>query len=250
MSSPLAHAAKHSVALLRQTIDILPAAAYTCDGEGLLTYFNRHAEQVWGMAPWLNDVRDRFCGSFRLLDAAGNLIERDDCWMAQAIKNRREYLAQETVIERPDSTRVTVFSYATPMLTDDGRVGAAMNILVNITDRKYVEDLLDNARRTRDCYRAALADALREQLAPMRSVVRRLSSNMAARLPMAKQLLELEERLVQMRSLINEMVDSPTSMPEPKSSTLTFRNGGTRPRKRSKKEFGEEEENPHSSPVP
>jgi len=53
MSSPLAHAAKHSVAVLRQTLDILPAAAYTCDANGLITYFNKHAELVWGRTPLL-----------------------------------------------------------------------------------------------------------------------------------------------------------------------------------------------------
>jgi two-component system, LuxR family, sensor kinase FixL len=44
----------------------LPAGAYTCDPEGLITYFNQHAVQLWGRAPKLNDPVDRFCGSFKL----------------------------------------------------------------------------------------------------------------------------------------------------------------------------------------
>lgn len=95
--------------------------------------------------------------------------------LAQAIKSRREYLAREIVIERPDSTRVVVLSYATPLLAEDGNVASAMNIRVNISDRKHVENLLDSARETRDFYRAALADALREQLDPMRTIVTALS---------------------------------------------------------------------------
>ena len=32
----------------RRLLDRLPAAAYTCDAEGLITYFNSHAALVWG----------------------------------------------------------------------------------------------------------------------------------------------------------------------------------------------------------
>jgi hypothetical protein len=41
-------------------LDRLPAAAYTCDAEGLITYFNRHALELWGRAPKLNDPLDRY----------------------------------------------------------------------------------------------------------------------------------------------------------------------------------------------
>jgi hypothetical protein len=41
-------------------LDILPAAAYTCDAEGLITYFNRHALALWGREPKLNDPVDRY----------------------------------------------------------------------------------------------------------------------------------------------------------------------------------------------
>ncbi len=35
----------------RQLLDKLPAGAYTCDPEGLITYFNQHAVQLWGRTP-------------------------------------------------------------------------------------------------------------------------------------------------------------------------------------------------------
>jgi PAS domain-containing protein len=41
-------------------LDKLPAAAYTCDAQGLITYFNRHALELWGRAPLLNDPLDRY----------------------------------------------------------------------------------------------------------------------------------------------------------------------------------------------
>jgi hypothetical protein len=214
MASPLAQAAKHSVAALRQTLDILPAAAYTCDANGLITYFNKRAQTVWGRAPLLDDPAERYCGSFRLLDAAGNAMDRAESWMALAIRDRREYAAQETLLERPDGTRATVLSYATPLLAPDGSVASAMNILVNISDRKHVEELLDSARKTRDFYRAALADCLREQLRPMHSIVRQLCAGVAEGSNAAEPLQELEMRLLQLHNLVDEMVDSPAARPE------------------------------------
>jgi PAS domain-containing protein len=50
----------------RRLLEKLPAGAYTCDPEGLITYYNREAVRLWGREPRLNDPVDRFCGSFKL----------------------------------------------------------------------------------------------------------------------------------------------------------------------------------------
>jgi PAS domain-containing protein len=44
----------------RRLLDKLPAAAYTCDTEGFITYFNQRAVETWGRAPKLNDPVDRY----------------------------------------------------------------------------------------------------------------------------------------------------------------------------------------------
>ena len=38
-------------------LDKLPAAAYLCDAEGYITYYNQRAVELWGRAPKLNDYR-------------------------------------------------------------------------------------------------------------------------------------------------------------------------------------------------
>jgi hypothetical protein len=38
----------------------LPSAAYTCDSEGLITFFNQRAVDLWGREPKLNDPADRY----------------------------------------------------------------------------------------------------------------------------------------------------------------------------------------------
>jgi PAS domain-containing protein len=44
----------------RHMIENLPAAAYTCDVDGLVTYFNPRAAELWGREPKLNDPVDRY----------------------------------------------------------------------------------------------------------------------------------------------------------------------------------------------
>jgi two-component system sensor kinase FixL len=57
----LAEAALHSSEVqFRRLLDKLPAGAYTCDADGLITYFNDQAVQLWGRTPTLHDPVDRF----------------------------------------------------------------------------------------------------------------------------------------------------------------------------------------------
>jgi PAS domain-containing protein len=58
---------KQAEAALRQSerrfrglLDNLPAAGYTCDAQGLITYFNQQAVELWGRGPKLNDPLDRY----------------------------------------------------------------------------------------------------------------------------------------------------------------------------------------------
>jgi two-component system, chemotaxis family, CheB/CheR fusion protein len=130
------HRGNHDICSL---LDKLPAAAYLCDAEGLITYFNQHAVEFWGRAPKLNATVDRFCGSFKLYATDGTPIPHDSCWMAKALLDAKEYNGCEIVIERPNGDRVTALAHANPFFDDRGRVTGAVNILVDITDRKIAE---------------------------------------------------------------------------------------------------------------
>jgi len=120
-------------------LEKLPAAAYTCDADGLITYFNRRAVEVWGRAPKLNDPEDRFCGSFRLFSPEGKPLRHDECWMALALRDDRDYDTREIVIERADGSRITVLAHAHPLHDTDGNLVGAANVLLDITERKVWE---------------------------------------------------------------------------------------------------------------
>lgn len=148
----------------RRLLEKLPAGAYTCDPEGLITYYNQHAVQLWGRAPTLNDPVDRFCGSFKLFSPDGSPITHDQCWMALALKRDKEYNGREIVIERPDGQRLSALAHANPIHDESGKLLGAVNVLVDISDRKRAEEALleirdaERTRIARDLHDAVLQD--------------------------------------------------------------------------------------------
>ncbi|HSL00852.1 MAG TPA: ATP-binding protein [Rubrobacteraceae bacterium] len=148
----------------RRLLKKLPAGAYTCDPEGLITYFNQHAVRLWGRAPRLNDPVDRFCGSYKLFSPDGSPISHDRCWMALALKMEREYNGREIVIERPDGQRLSALAHANPIHDESGKLLGAVNVLVDINDRKRAEEALleirdaERTRIARDLHDAVLQD--------------------------------------------------------------------------------------------
>lgn len=117
----------------RHLLDRLPAGAYLCDPEGLITYYNQRALELWGRAPALNDPADRFCGSLRLFTVDGRPLRHDECWMALALGRCTEYNGREIVIERPDGHRVTALAHANPIRDEQGQCLGAVNVLFDIT---------------------------------------------------------------------------------------------------------------------
>lgn len=135
---------------VRRLLDHMPAGAYTCDADGLITYYNEPAAKLWGRAPRTNDPVDRFCGSFRLFRSDGAPIKHNECWMALALHNAQGYNGEEIVVERPNGERLTVLAHANPILDEDGRLVGAVNVLVDITHRKKTEtELHDRLRQLR-----------------------------------------------------------------------------------------------------
>ncbi len=155
----------------RRLMEKLPAGAYTCDPEGLITYFNPQAVQLWGRAPALNDPADRFCGSFKLFSTDGSPLLHDQCWMALALKMDKEYNGHEIVIERPDGQRLTVLAYANPIHDESGTLLGAVNILVDISDRKRSEMALRESE-------ARLKVALHEKEVLLKEIHHRVKNNL------------------------------------------------------------------------
>ena len=127
---------------LQDLLGKLPTAAYMCDADGLITYFNRPAVQLWGREPRLRHSADRFCGSFRLFAVDGSPLRHDQCWMALTLRTGKEFNRQEIIIERADGSRINALAHANPIRDELENLVGAVNILVDVTDRRRAEDAL------------------------------------------------------------------------------------------------------------
>jgi PAS domain S-box-containing protein len=127
---------------LRDLIETLPNAVYTTDAAGRLTFYNPAAAELWGREPKLGS--DQWNGSWRLYTPDGKLLPHDETPLAIALKEKRQVKGgNEAVCERPDGARVPYLSYPTLLRDASGEVTGAVNMLVDITERKQVEALAE-----------------------------------------------------------------------------------------------------------
>jgi PAS domain S-box-containing protein len=130
----------------RELIEALPAAVYTTDADGWITFFNKAAVELAGRQP--KPGIDRWCVSWRQFWPDGTPLPHDMCPMAVSLKEGRPIRGQEAIAERPDGSRVTFIPYPTPLHDSSGALTGAVNMLVDITERKKVEETLRQLTET------------------------------------------------------------------------------------------------------
>jgi PAS domain S-box-containing protein len=115
----------------------IPAAIYTIDAQGKITFFNQAAEELAGRAPTIGS--GELCVTWKLYHPNGTPLPRDQCPMAIGLKEARAIRNAEAVAERPDGTRVPFIPYPTPLRDGAGKIIGAINILVDVSERKQAE---------------------------------------------------------------------------------------------------------------
>jgi PAS domain S-box-containing protein len=123
-----------------QLLDALPAAVYTTDADGRITFYNEAAAKLWGCRPELG--KSEFCGSWKLYRSDGQRLPHDECPMAMALKQRHAIRGLEAIAEQPDGTRVPFVPYPTPLFDASGAMTGAVNMLVDISEHKRAEKFL------------------------------------------------------------------------------------------------------------
>lgn len=144
----------------RDLLGALPAAIYTTDAEGRITFFNAAAAELCGRRPILGSDAWSIAGKLYWPD--GRPIAYEECPTATALKTGKPVRGTEKIVERPDGTRVPVLPFPTPLHDADGKVIGAVNMLVDITERKAAEEektllLRELAHRVNNIFAVILA---------------------------------------------------------------------------------------------
>lgn len=114
-----------------QFIEDAPVAIYTCDPTGKILQYNKLAAAMWGRCP---EEGDKWCGSWKIYSLNGDEMPLSECPMAQALREERQIIGGEIIIERPDNTRHHVLPHPKPIFDRNGKLAGAINMIVDLTE--------------------------------------------------------------------------------------------------------------------
>ncbi len=130
------------------------------------------------------------------------------------MKNNREYIGEEIIIERPDGTRLMVLAHASPIHDEVGQLTGALNILVNIDERRQAEEAIRQARdaaeslnRAKDRFIAVLSHELRTPLCPVLMTLSAMEDDPDLHPKFREDLAVIRKNLELETSLIDDLLD-------------------------------------------
>ncbi|HXA07421.1 MAG TPA: ATP-binding protein [Bryobacteraceae bacterium] len=133
------HSLHESEENLRELVSVMPAAVYACDKEGILTYYNRKATEIWGRTPDLDGAPWSFLDSRRLYRLDGTLLRPEEAPIKEVLATGVPIVNCEFVLERPDLSRIHVLTNLAPLRDSAGAVTGAVSIFQDITELKRIQ---------------------------------------------------------------------------------------------------------------
>ena len=151
-------------ARLETVLRVLPVGVVIAEApSGRLVLANSEAERIWGRIAYAETV-----GGYRAYEGNwvdGRPVSAEEWPMTRAIVHGEATPAQEIHIVAGGGVRRIVEHQAAPIRDGEGRVVAGVVTLVDITERKGIEQALRNALAFRDQIMNILAHDLRQPLA-------------------------------------------------------------------------------------
>ena len=119
----------------RNLIESIPAAVYTVDKEGYIDMYNKNAVQLWGRRP--EEKKDKWWLARKLFDINNNELLPEETPIAKALRENKEITA-ELIVETNEGIK-NVIADPRPLHDAEGNVTGALNMIIDITDRKQAE---------------------------------------------------------------------------------------------------------------
>jgi PAS domain S-box-containing protein len=120
-------------------VEILPAAVYVCNSDGIVVAFNRRATELWGRTPKAGDTDEKYCGAHKLFRPDETHLPHRETPMEWCLRTGEAARDQEVIIERPDGSRVTVLVNIAPIFDEGGAQIGAVNCFQDLSAQKQAE---------------------------------------------------------------------------------------------------------------
>jgi PAS domain S-box-containing protein len=126
-------------------LDLLPIATFICDARGRILQYNRRAAEIWGQTPEPGQTHDEFrqTSQFRQLD--GQTMARS--LLSEVLETGVAVRDAERMVMRADGSKLYVSVNIDPLHDSKGQLVGAVNCFLDITERKRVDEALENSRR-------------------------------------------------------------------------------------------------------
>ncbi len=125
---------------LKKILSLLPAAVYTCDTDGRITFFNKHMVELWGRPPKTDSEAEKFCDALKFIGPEGSCLAVSETPAAKALGTGEPVRSAEAVIERPDGSRIPISINIDPLWSPAGDRIGAINVLQDLTEIKKAEE--------------------------------------------------------------------------------------------------------------
>jgi len=125
-------------------LDMLPIATFVSDARGTILQYNRRAAEIWGRAPDPGQTHEQFTENSRFCEVDGTPMTRS--LLAEVLATGTPVRDAERMVVRADGTRLFVSVNIDPLRNAKGELVGAVNCFLDITERKRVDDALENSR--------------------------------------------------------------------------------------------------------
>ena len=159
---------------LKAVLDALPVGVFIVDTDGKIAQINEQADRIWCKSAPTSEIVDwrKYRGRWA---SSGEAIKFEDWPLYRSLDRGETIIAEAIEIERFDGSRGTILSSSAPIKDDQGEITGAVSIILDITERKVMEEELQKAKEAaEDAVRAKsefLANMSHEIRTPLNAVV-------------------------------------------------------------------------------
>jgi signal transduction histidine kinase len=123
----------------KNLIEVLPAAVYVCNLEGVVVAFNRRATELWGRTPKPGDTDEKFCGSHKLYRSDGTHMPHAETPMEAVLRTGDPAVNLEAIVEQPNGVRLVALVNIAPLFNESGKQIGAVNCFQDLSAQKQSE---------------------------------------------------------------------------------------------------------------
>ena len=168
-------ALKESQERYRALFNALPVAAFVCDREATIQYYNRRAAELWQREPKIGF--EQHCGSIKLYLKNGAFLPHAQSPMMEVLRTGMSARNVEVSIERPDGSRIPVIVNFAALKNAQGEVTGVVTAFDDITELRQAAEALQRAQAQLTDRAGQLAGLVTERTLELTATNQRLEAS-------------------------------------------------------------------------